>query len=83
MRETTISILGFALTLRYTVYEGGHIEWKIGGPAYNESLLNTMLRIHYTEYINAELRKIWFEEEYAQHQINSAQISLGFPDVDF
>lgn len=83
MRETTISIMGYPLTLRYTVYEGGHIEWKPSSPAYNESLFNTMLRIHYTDYINAELRKIWFEEEYAEHQINSAQLSLGLTDIDF
>lgn len=84
MRETTIAIMGYSLTFRYTVYEGGHIEWKLAcSPDYRESLLSTLLRIHYTDYINAELRKIWFEEEYAQHQINSAQLSLGLTDIDF
>lgn len=78
MRETTITILGHAVTIRYTVYEGGYIEWKLKGS--NWDLTETLLRVHFTEYINAELRKIWFEEEYAEHQINSAQISLGFPD---
>lgn len=81
MRETTITLLGHSITLRYTVYEGGHIEWKVH--ALHGTLVDTLLRMHYTEYINAELRKIWFEEEYAESQINLAQMSLGFEDTPF
>ena len=81
MKETTITLMGYPLTFRYTVYEGGYIEWKLKGS--NWDFTDLLLRLHYTEYINAELRKIWFEEEYAEHQINSAQLSLGLPDVNF
>jgi hypothetical protein len=81
MRETTITILGHAVTFRYTVYEGGYIEWKLKDSTWD--LTETLLRVHFTEYINAELRKVWFEEEYAQNQINSAQLSLGLADIDF
>jgi hypothetical protein len=80
MRETTVlSIMGYAVPFKYTVYEGGYIEWQTS-LATNDSLLNTLLRIHYNEYICAELRKTWFEEEYEQSQLSSAQMSLGLAD---
>ena len=81
MRETTITIMGYALTFRYTVYEGGYIEWKLKGS--NWDFTELLLRIHYPEFIKNELSKVWFEEEYAESQINSAQMSLGLQDIPF
>ena len=81
MRETILSILGHAVAFKYTVYEGGCIDWQTKvGAGNHDNLFNLLLRIHYNEFICAELRKTWFEEEYAQHQISSAQMSLGLED---
>jgi len=79
MNETTLTVLGFSLVFQYTVYDGGYIQWNI--KPQGESLLITLLRIHYTKYIEAELRKAWFEEEYQQNIINSSQLSM-FEDED-
>lgn len=78
MRETLLTLLGYPLTFRYTVYEGGYIEWHLKGSNYEFTEL--LLRIHYCQIIESELRKVWFEEEYMENQINSAQLSLGIED---
>lgn len=79
MNETTLTIMGFPVLVRYTVFEGGYTEWHLK-PA-GESLLSTLLRIHYTEYIEAQIRKAWFEEEYERNIINSSQLSM-FDDTE-
>ena len=81
MRETIITILGHPLTFRYSVYEGGYIEWKLKGS--NWDFTELLLRIHYTDYITAELRKVWFEEEYIESQINQAQLSIKLEGTVF
>ena len=84
MNETTLTILGFPVIIQYVVYDGGYTEWHVK-PA-GESLLTTMLRIHYTAYIEAELRRAWFEEEYERNIINSSQMSMfddDLPDPPF
>ena len=78
MRETIITLLGNPLTFRYTVYEGGYIEWHLKGS--NFDFTEVLLRVHYCQYIEAELRKIWFEEEYIENQLKSSQLSLGIED---
>jgi hypothetical protein len=80
MRETIITLMGFPLTFRYTIYEGGYIEWHLKGS--NWDFTELLLRIHYTAMIETELRKVWFEEEYTDNQIKSAQLSLGIEDGD-
>ena len=74
MNETTLTILGFPLIIRYVVYDGGYIEWHVKPEG--ESLLNTLLRIHYTAIIESALRKAWFEKEFEQNIINSSQLSI-------
>ena len=80
MNETTLTILGFPVLIRYTVFEGGYTEWHIKPTG--ESLLSTLLRIHYTQYIEAEIRKAWFEEEYERNIINSSQMSMFDEDPE-
>ena len=80
MRETTISIIGHAVPITYTVFEGAYIDWQVPK---QHPLLNILLRTHYNEYICGELLRMWFEEEYEQNQINSAQLSLLHHDVPF
>ena len=81
MNETTLTILGFPVIIRYIVYDGGYTEWHVKPEG--ESLLSTILRIHYTTYIEAELRKAWFEAEYEQNIINSSQMSIFDEDPPF
>lgn len=84
MNETTLTIMGFPVLIRYTVFEGGYTEWHIKPEG--ESLLSTLLRIHYTQYIEAQIRKAWFEEEYERNIINSSQMSMfddGLPEPPF
>ncbi|RKZ90735.1 MAG: hypothetical protein DRQ40_10665 [Gammaproteobacteria bacterium] len=81
MNETTLTILGFPVIIRYVIYDGGYTEWHIKPEG--ESLVSTMLRIHYTQYIEAEIRKAWFEEEYERNIINSAQMSIFEEDNPF
>ena len=76
MREATITVMGYVIVLRYTVYDGGYIEWVLKNTSQSQGLLATLLRVHYTNFIESELRKIWFENEYEQNAINSAQLNL-------
>jgi hypothetical protein len=81
MNETILTIMGFPVTLRYTVYEGGYIEWHLKSP--NHDITELLLRFHYTAFIETELRKAWFEEEYEQNVINSAQLPIFDEDCPF
>jgi hypothetical protein len=82
MRETTLTIMGFPVIFRYTVYEGGYIEWHLKAILASVEFTELLLRVHYAAFIDTELRKVWFEEEYMENQINSSQLSLGIGDDD-
>lgn len=81
MKEAIITILGHPLTFHYFVHDGGHIEWTVRNAT---DLLILLLRVHYTQYIEAELRKVWFEEQYYENQINTQYcLDLEHQDVEF
>jgi hypothetical protein len=83
MRKTVLTILGFPVRFKYTVYPGGHMEWSPAESIEEEGLFALMLRVHYAPYIEGQLRQTWFAEEYEQGQIDSAQMHFKYQDTDF
>ena len=83
MRRTTLTILGIALDFEYTIYEPTLVEWSLTpesrGP---RPLLEILLRVHYNQYIEAQLREHWFREEYEAHQIAAIE-RFDDPEIPF
>jgi hypothetical protein len=88
MHETTISILGFTLVLRYDMYDRKYISWSIKHDeeqlgVHEFRLLDTLLRMHYNEYIESQLREHWFQEDYEEHLRCSYLDPEHAPDIPF
>jgi len=81
MNEVTLTILGFPVIFRYVIYDGGYTEWHVK-PS-DDSLLSMLLRTHYSAYIEAELRKAWFEREYTENLCSSSQMSIFDEEIPF
>lgn len=81
MNTSTLTILGIVIQFQYTIYDPSYIEWSIHANDVNRNvLLEILLRIHYTAYIEAQLREDWFRREYEEHQIPSP---LSTQDIIF
>ena len=78
MIKTALTILGQRLDIEYFLYEPQYIEWSLT-PEYRgpSPLFEILLRVHYNEYIEAQLREDWFRRQYERHQTQ-----LNFDDDD-
>lgn len=71
MIETEIYILGYPVMIRYIVHDPSYVEWHL---VCNHSardvhdLLNVLLRVHFSEFIEAACREHHFYKLYAESQ---------------
>lgn len=71
LTETEVYIMGYPVTIAYTIHEPSYVEWKIRATTRWEDehdLLNVLLRIHYAEFIEAVCREHSFYVAYADAQ---------------
>ena len=69
MNNAVLTILGFVVSIKYTVMDIEIIEWSLDPSVHvNDQLLETLLRIHYNEYIESLLRSDWIRKEYEESQ---------------
>lgn len=69
MNEIEIYLLGYPLLISYQLHDPNYVEWKLKAHKTWEDefeLLNVLLRIHYSAYIEAACREHHFYEEYAR-----------------
>lgn len=86
MLETTITLMGVGVWIRYQIHEEGYIEWELFAANKNNDeqteacleLLDTVLRITHIPYIEATIREHfhWHNEERARaHALDTDDIT--------
>lgn len=75
MIDLKIDLLGSEIDIRYQMHDFGYIEWRIvavitGTPSIHTELLFTMIRIHYSAFIESIIQEHYhwkMEEEARAH----------------
>ena len=86
-RPAIVSIMGVPIHIEYAVVQFGQVTWAlVDGDARAAQqkayarLLEILLRVHYTPFIESQLRDQWFREEYEE---SMAGIGRDFEDISF
>jgi len=74
MIQTHVYIMGMPVSIMYEIHSFFNIEWAVKMPppsSTNETsiylLLNVLLRVHYCEFIEAEIRRYHHTLEYEEN----------------
>lgn len=68
MTKTEIYIMGYPVQIAYKIHHPDYVEWDLKASKTWEAehdILNVLLRIHYSQFIEAAVREHAFMEQYA------------------
>jgi len=82
METTTLIMLGHPVDVRYAFHDGNYVEWYLQPCEHNTQevkLLETLLRLNHSDFIESKIRELHFFRSYAEH---AGQIGAEYSDVN-
>lgn len=68
MNKTSVTIMGISIQIRYHIHDPAYVEWTLQRADKDDDemeLLNVLLRVHYSDFIEAACREQAYYDSYA------------------